>query len=86
MPTNTEGPYWLIREPGRDHGFGTLEFDGDTDPATALARFWQKMGDDDAKMRHYLVSVENDPGVTATLVTMTMINGQPSVNPVKVPA
>jgi hypothetical protein len=81
VTTTTPGePYWLIREPGKTVGFGTVEFDGDTDPEAAIARFWQKMEQDDPKMREYLFAVQAE----AELVTLTYINGDPVVSPVAI--
>lgn len=72
-------PYWLIREPGRKHGFGTVPFNGDTDPQAALTRYWETL---EPVMRDFMHSLEHDPGVTATLVTLAYVNGQPIVSPV----
>lgn len=39
--SNSEGrPYWLIHEPGKTHGFGTIETVGDSlDPVDAIRRY-----------------------------------------------
>lgn len=78
MTTTTPGePYWLIREPGKTVGFGTVEFDGDTDPEAALARYWATL---EPVMREFLFGLEAE----AELVTLTYINGDPVVSPVAI--
>ena len=72
-------PYWIIREPGKQIGFGTVEFNGDTDPGRALVRYWESLPN---SMRAYMAGLENDPDVTATLVTLSIIGGQPHLSPV----
>lgn len=75
--TGTDGqPYWLIREPGKHHGFSTVEFTDAPDRETALAVFrnnWDKQ---------WKPIVGEAPPHEAILVTLTYVDGQPVVQDV----
>lgn len=68
----TGEPYWLIREPGRTAGFGTVDFNGDRNAGRAVLRF---MDEQDEAHRALL----SDTEMEAVLVTLTYVDGQPVV-------
>jgi hypothetical protein len=68
-------PYWLIREPGKSAGFGTVGFNGDRNADRAVLRF---MDEQEEAMRALLSTTEME----AVLVTISYKDGQPVVEPV----
>lgn len=70
-------PYWLIREPGKTHGFGTVAFNGDRNADRAVLRFMDEQRED---MRALLSTTEME----AVLVTIHYddVDGLPIVTEV----
>jgi hypothetical protein len=73
---STGTPYWLIREPGKQHGCGSVDLDAAITSEAAVASFRDSL---EPTMRGWLASVE----LEAELVVLTYVDDQPVVTPVR---
>lgn len=67
-----KNPYWLIREPGKTSGIGTVAFDEATRSDVAVYVFRQNQDE-------YTRLMLSDTDLEAVLVTLTYNDGQPVV-------
>lgn len=75
MAQEAKGPYWLVREPGKAHGIGTVQLDEAITSAKALEVFR-------ARPEVAMLITATHP-LEAVLVTLRYEAGQPVVEEVR---
>lgn len=77
MQDNNSPPYWLIREPGKKHGFGSVPLDSAITSDAAVDAYMASIDPGMARMLR-------DTPMTATLVVLRYDeDGNPNVTEVK---